>query len=147
MYLKRILFLVFVGSCLAFSASAQEINGGVNLSFPPGTTLFGFSARFEGPINSDFQWMVTPALQFGGGTTFIFLQGGAKHTLRETPIYFAFEIGPVIGSGSGNSDTRFGFTPSVGYRVDEKWDLSFQIFGGLGSTFVGLRGAYIFKRK
>jgi hypothetical protein len=146
MRVSRIIFLSLVGLGLSVGAFAQEINGGVNLSFPTGTTLFGFSARFENSINSDFQWMVTPGLQFGGGATFIFLQGGVKHTLRETPVYFAFEVGPVIGSGSGNSDTRFGFTPSVGYKLDQKWDFSFLLFGGLGSTFVGLRGAYVFKR-
>jgi hypothetical protein len=138
MCVKRILCLAFFGLGLTIGVNAQEINGGAHLSFPPNTTLFGFSARFEGSINSDFQWMVTPGLQFGGGTTLVIL--------RETPLYIGMEIGPIIGTGSG-SETRFVFTPTVGYRIDEKWDLSFQLYAGYGSTFVGLRGAYVFKSK
>lgn len=137
--------VVVVG--FAMSARAQEINAGVNLSFPPGTTFFGFSGRYEAPINNDFKWMVTPGLQFGGGATLIFIQGGAKYTLQQTPVYFGAELGPVIGSGGGYSETKFGFTPTVGYRIDDQWDLSFQLYAGLGSTFVGFRFAYVFSKK
>ncbi len=143
---KRFLPGLLAMLALTVGASAQEINGGVNLSFPSGTTLFGFSARIESSINRDFQWMVTPGVQFGGGATLFFIQGGVKHTLQQTPVYFGAEVGPIIGTFEGNSDVRFGFTPSVGYRVNEKWDLSFQVYTGIG-TFVGFRVAYVFKEK
>lgn len=143
---RRFLLTLLATLCLTISAVAQEINGGVNLSFPSGTTLFGFSGRIESSINRDFQWMVTPGIQFGGGATLFFIQGGVKHTLQQTPVYFAAEVGPIIGTWAGNSDVRFGFTPSIGYRVNEQWDLSFQVYTGIG-TFVGFRVAYIFKGK
>lgn len=144
--MKRILFLILSVVGFAVSAQAQEINAGLNLSFPTGTTLFGFSGRYEASINDDFKWMVTPSIQFGGGITAVFIQGGVKYTLQDVPVYFGAELGPVFGSGGGYSETRFGFTPTVGYRVDEKWDLSFQLFAGIG-TFAGLRFAYVFSRK
>jgi len=144
--MKRILFLMIVVAGFSFGARAQEINGGLNLAFPSGTTLFGFSGRYEAPINNDFKWMVTPALLFGGGATLIVLQGGVKYTLQSNPIYFGAELGPVIATGSGNSATSFGFTPTVGYRIDERWDLSFQIFIASGSA-PGFRFAYIFSKK
>lgn len=145
--MRRILLLFVAMVGLSWTAVAQEINGGLNLSFPPGTTLFGFSGRYEAPINNDFKWMVTPGVQFGGGATLIFIQGGAKYTLQEAPVYFGAELGPVIGSGGGYSETKFGFTPSVGYRVDDQWDLSFQLYAGAWSTFVGFRFAYVFSKK
>ena len=144
--MKRILFLMVVVAGLSFNAQAQEINGGLNLTFPSGTTFFGFSGRYEAPINNDIKWMVTPALLFGGGATIIVLQGGVKYTLQSEPIYFGAEIGPLIASGNGNSATSFGFTPTVGYRINDQWDLSFQIFVASGSA-PGFRFAYIFSKK
>ena len=143
---RRVLFTLMAVMAISATALGQEINAGFNLSFPSGTTLFGFSGRYEASINSDFQWMVTPGIQFGGGATLFFIQGGVKHTLQQTPVYFAAEVGPIIGTFNGGSDTRFGFTPSVGYKVNEQWDLSFLIYTGVG-TFVGFRAAYIFSRK
>lgn len=140
-----ILALFLAGSSIV--AQAQEINGGGILSFPPGTTYFGITARYEKEFASNFKWMVTPTFQFGGGASFITIQGGAKYQFDQAPLYIGAEIGPAFISAGGFSDTKFGFTPSFGYRIDETWDLSLQVYTGVGNTFIGFRVAYAFSKK
>lgn len=140
-----VLVLFLAGSSIV--SLAQEINGGVEISFPSGVTLFGVTARYEKSFANNFKWMVTPSFQFGGGGSFITLQGGAKYQFDQAPLYIGAELGPAFISYGNNSETRFGFTPSFGYRVDETWDLSMQVFTGVGTTFVGLRFAYAFSKR
>ena len=73
-------FLVIGFSPQAFS---QDITGGVDLYFGSGSTLFGFSGRYEAPINNQWSWMGTAGLGFGSGATLFTLQGGVKYTLPE----------------------------------------------------------------
>ena len=134
--------LFFVG--FASVAKAQEINAGAILSFPSGGTLFGISGRFEAPIENNFKWMITPSIQFGNATVFA-IQGGAKYEFDDVGIYIGAELGPLFASSGGSSATRFGFTPTFGYRFDQKWDISIQYFAGSEINFVGFRFAYIFK--
>ena len=135
------LFLL-VGTCA--SLQAQEINGGLDLSFGRGTTLFGFSGRYEAPIEKKFDWMATAGLQFGSGITLFTLQGGAKFTFDEN-VYVGAEIGPLFASGSGASDTVFAFTPTLGYKWD-KFDFSSRIFLGGGGSLINFRFAYVFSK-
>lgn len=142
---RSIVFVAIVAFVGIFSsASAQEINGGINLGFPSGTTLFGFSGRYEAPINDDFKWMATAGLQFGGGFTLFTVQGGAKYEFEEN-FYFGAEIGPMFLSGSGYSGARFGFTPTFGYKWD-KFDFSAQYFAS-DYNYFGLRFAYVFSSR
>ena len=129
---------------LANVALAQEINAGAIISFPSGGTLFGVSGRFEAPIENNFKWMITPSIQFGSATVFA-IQGGAKYEFEDVGVYIGAELGPLFGSANGSSDTRFAFTPTFGYRFDQKWDISLQYFAASGINFVGFRFAYIFK--
>lgn len=142
---KRVVLIVVVLLAgIVSSASAQSISGGINLGFPSGTTLFGFSGRYEAPINEDFKWMATAGLQFGSGATLFSLQGGAKYEFEQN-FYVGAEIGPLFLSGSGYSDTRFGFTPTFGYKWD-KFDLSAQYFAS-DYNFLGFRFAYVFSER
>ncbi len=141
---KFLLVAVVLLVGIVSSASAQSISGGVNLGFPSGTTLFGFSGRYEAPINDDFKWMATGGLQFGSGVTLFTLQGGAKYEFEEN-FYVGAEIGPLFLSGSGYSDTRFGFTPTFGYKWD-KFDFSAQYFAS-DYNFLSLRFAYVFSSR
>lgn len=124
---------------------AQDITGGVDLHFGSGSTLFGFSGRYEAPIKDQFSWMATAGLGFGSGLTLFTLQGGAKYTL-EGNVYLGAEIGPLFFSGSGASDTRFAFTPTVGYKWD-KFDISSRFFAGSGFNFFNIRFAYVFSSR
>ncbi len=124
---------------------AQDITGGVDLHIGSGSTLFGFSGRYEAPIKDQFSWMATAGLGFGSGVTLFTLQGGAKYTFDEN-VYLGAEIGPLLFSGSGASDTRFAFTPTVGYKWD-KFDLSSRFFVGSGFNFFNIRFAYVFSSR
>ncbi len=143
MILRSIVIASLLVFCFSTSALSQDITGGVDLHFGSGSTLFGFSGRYEAPIKDQFSWMATAGLGFGSGVTLFTLQGGAKYTLAEN-VYLGAEIGPLFFSGSGASDTRFAFTPTVGYKWD-KFDLSSRFFAGSGFNFFNIRFAYTFK--
>ena len=101
MHTRSLLLAVFFVAGLSSLAQAQEINAGAILSFPSGGTLFGVSGRFEAPIENNFKWMITPAIQFGSATVFS-IQGGAKYAFEDIGIYIGAELGPLFGSSSGD---------------------------------------------
>ena len=143
---KSLLLAILLVAGLSSVAQAQEINAGAIIGFPSGGTLFGVSGRFEAPISNNFKWMVTPSLQFGFATV-IAIQGGAKYEFEDLNFYLGAELGPLFISNNGSSDTRFGFTPTFGYRFSEKYDFSFQYFtGGDQVSYTAFRFAYIFKQ-
>ena len=145
MIARSVVVASFLLASVCASAQSTSITGGVDLYFGSGATLFGFSGRYEAPIKDQWSWMGTAGLGFGSGATLFTLQGGAKYTLQEN-IYLGAEIGPLFASGSGASETRFGFTPTVGYTWD-KFDVSSRFFVGSGFNFFNLRFAYVFSSK
>jgi len=70
--------------------------------------------------------------------------GGVKYYFQEADKGFYAEgnLGLYLASG-GYSQTYFGFSPGIGYRLD-KWDFTGRINFVSDVTFLGLRGAYIF---
>ena len=146
--MKNLKLFVVVMVFLTLSKSycfsqSSETSGGVDLSFLRGTTAFGFSARYEVPFKSSVKWMATGGLGFGSGITLLSLQGGAKYNFEGSDVYAGLEIGPLFLFGNGNSESRFTFTPQVGYRFD-KFDVSLRYYVGNGVDFANLRFAYIF---
>ncbi|NOS94291.1 MAG: hypothetical protein HOP30_20445 [Cyclobacteriaceae bacterium] len=169
--MKKFIFSLTFVVLVIGSAFSQDgkFSGGLELGLPLGTAAdgvglgFGLSGRYEAPIQDKLNWFATAGFisysgkeyttNFFGQTltvkgssvTMIPLQGGVKYYFQESDngFYGSGELGLFIASGSGSSDTKFGITPGLGYRL-EKFDLSarFNVVSDF-NTF-GIRAAYIF---
>ncbi len=167
---KIILTFSFVVFALVAAFSQDgKFSGGLELGLPLGTAAdgvgigFGLSARYEAPIQDKLNWFATagflsysgkdfttnilgqPFTVKGSSLTLIPIQGGVKYYFQESDngFYGSGELGLFIASGSGSSETKFGFTPGIGYRL-EKFDLSARYNAVSDFNTFGIRAAYIF---
>jgi hypothetical protein len=169
--MKKLIFsLSFVVLSIGAAFSQEgKFSGGLELGLPLGTAAdavglgFGLSARYEAPIQDKLNWFATagfvsysgkeyttnffgqPLTVKGSSVTMIPIQGGVKYYFQESDngFYGSGELGLFIASGSGSSDTKFGFTPGLGYRL-EKFDLSARFNAVSDFNTFGIRAAYIF---
>jgi hypothetical protein len=162
---KVILSVFFVAVAFSAAFSQGNFSAGLELALPLGTFSdavgigFGATARYEAPIQDKLSWMGTTGfVSFTGktitipgfgsiksdGGTLIPIQGGVKYYFQEASngFYASGELGVFIFTGTG-SETKFGFSPGVGYRL-EKFDFSgrFQIISN--ANYLGARVAYVF---
>ena len=157
---KLILSFVFVA--MALGAFSQGIfSGGIEVGLPLGTFSdgwnagFGVSARYEAAIQDKLNWTATGGfLSFGGKTisgfkyssiTIIPIQGGIKYFFKESNkgAYGGAEIGLMFASGGSSSETKFGFSPGIGYRTGKIDFLGkFNVVSDL--NYFSIRAAYVF---
>lgn len=136
-------------------------------------TGFGLSLRYEKEIQDKLNWTASAGfVSFSGksyttivgvnpntfqpiygkkdfsSVTVIPITGGIKYYFQESNkgFYGAADIGFFIASGGGSSNTKFGFSPGVGYRL-EKFDFSFRFNAVSDVNYLGLRAAYIIPGK
>jgi hypothetical protein len=164
--------LLMVTFILVASGAMAQISGGLELGIPlgnfgDGSNLgFGASARYDGAIKEKLAWTATVGyLSYGlksssggsGHTSMIPIMGGIKYYFNEdnNGFYGGADIGfvpitvsvSVSGFGSASaSETRFGFSPGLGYRMGQ---FDFAARYNLISDFntIGIRAAYVFSKK
>jgi hypothetical protein len=166
---SMLLVLTFI---VAASGAMAQISAGLELGLPlgdfgDGSNLgFGASARYDGAIKEKLAWTATIGyLSYGlksssgasGHTSMIPIMGGIKYYFSEdnSGFYGGADIGfvpitvsvdvPGFGSASA-SETRFGFSPGLGYRLGQ---LDFAVRYNLISDFntIGIRAAFVFGKK
>jgi hypothetical protein len=161
--------LAIVVTLMAASSAFCQFSAGVELGLPIGSFSdgsnvgFGGSIRYDGAIQDKLNWTATGGfLSFGikdlgvgatGSTTMIPIMGGVKYYFTETNkgMYAGADLGLVFASvsvntgfGSGSvSETKFGFTPGIGYRAGA-FDIAarFNLVSDL--NYLGIRAAYVF---
>ncbi len=144
-----IILLAFAATIL-FNSSAYSqdkmITGGVELAFLKNFG-FGFSGRYEAPINDKLNWTGTAGIIFASGFAFVPLQGGVKYFFQDRDddgAYLGGELGVQVNFGSSGSGADVVFSPGVGYRKD-KFDFLFRYNVGSNNVgYAGIRAAYIF---
>ncbi len=161
--------LALVVTLLAATSGFSQFSAGLEIGLPIGSFSdgsnvgFGGSVRYDGAIQDKLNWTATGGfLSFGvkdlgygssGSTTMIPIMGGVKYYFTETNkgLYAGADLGLVFASlsvstGFGNfstSETKFGFTPGIGYRMGQfDFAARFNLVSDL--NYMGIRAAYVF---
>ena len=103
------------------------------------TTLVGYDPITFKPIYGSEKYSSVTVIPVTGGIKYYFQESNAG-------FYGAADIGFFIASGGGASNTKFGFSPGIGYRL-EKFDFTFRYNAVSDVNYLGLRAAYIFPSK
>ncbi|MBL7849653.1 MAG: hypothetical protein JNN04_02040 [Cyclobacteriaceae bacterium] len=167
-YKKSLLVLAF--SFFAVTGAFAQFSVGAELALPMGTPFsdgfnmgFGASANYQKPINDNLSWTAYAGFQSYGGKnlpsgvsatfTMIPIMGGVKYYFTESGngFYGEFDLGiffassSVSGGGfSGSaSDSKFGFTPALGYRLNA-FDLGVRYNLISDANNLAFRVAYVF---
>ena len=163
---KSVLALVI--SVIAVTGSFAQFSVGPELQVPMSTPFsdnsnlgFGGSATYQAPINDNLSWTgyfgyfsySGKAAATGFTSSFIPVMAGVKYYFTESGngFYGELDLGMFFASASGpngfsNSDSKFGFTPAVGYRVGS-FDLGARYNIVDQGNNLAFRVAYVFGAK
>lgn len=141
-YKKSLMVLAF--SFFAVTGAFAQFSIGAELALPMGTPFsdgvnmgFGGSANYQGAINDNLSWVGYVGYQtysfknlpsgYSGSFNMIPIMAGVKYYFTESGagFYGEVDLGMFIGSASLSgpgavapaSESKFGFTPAIGYRV------------------------------
>jgi hypothetical protein len=131
---------------LKFSVSGEfgAVTGNLKTNYSVG---IGPSAQVEYKINDKFSATVQAGvlalvskkipgsnLKLKSQTTLPLL-GGVKYYFMPK-LFGAAQVGAAIFTTSGNDGARFAFSPSVGYQINDKFDVSLKYTGFVGDNTV-----------
>ncbi|MBT1701863.1 outer membrane beta-barrel protein [Chryseosolibacter indicus] len=161
--MKKVLLSIIAVVAITSASFAQgRASLGLELNLPMGDfgdvvgLGIGGTVRYEGKINENLNWLGTAGYvsflekdDSGFTASIIPIQGGVKYYFNESfnGFYGGAELGAHIVSAKfgdeSDSETKFGFAPSVGYHLGNI-DISarYQIISD--ADFVGFRLAYVF---
>lgn len=167
-YKKSLLVLAL--SLLTVTGALAQFSVGAELALPMGTPFsdgfnmgFGASANYQKAINDNLSWTGYAGFQSFGGKnlpsgysatfTMIPIMGGVKYYFQESGsgFYGEFDLGIFFASASvsgggfsgSTSDSKFGFTPAVGYRVSS-FDIGVRYNLISDANNLAFRIAYVF---
>lgn len=147
----------------AIAPAFAQFSAGVDVGIPNGDWSnfeglgLGLSLKYEAPIQDKLNWTASGGfLSFSGKTyqgfkanniTAVPFTGGVKYYFQKANdgFYASGDLGVYFFSGNGNSTNRVGFSPGIGYRVNQ-FDLSFKLNLVSDFNYVGLRAAYVFNK-
>ena len=158
--------LTVVGLINGYSQASVGLEVGIPLGdFGDASNVgFGASFRYDGSIQDKLSWTATGGYSSfglkgtGGGytghTSMIPIMGGVKYYFQESDkgVYTGADLGLVFvsvsvdlsGYGSSSaSETRFGFSPVLGYRMG-KFDVAARYHVVSDFNNFGIRLAYVF---
>jgi hypothetical protein len=164
--------LVFILSLFAVTGSFAQFSIGAELALPMGSfgdgfnMGFGGSASYQKAINDNLSWTGYVGYQSYGaknlpsGATASFsmipVMAGVKYYFTESGagFYGEFDLGMFFASASASgsgysgsaSDSKFGFTPALGYRVGS-FDLGARYNIISDANNLAFRVAYVFGTK
>ncbi len=163
---KSIITLVFAFFAICSVFAQGRFSVGPELALPMGNfgDAFGLgiggSARYEGTINDNLNWMATAgyisyAEKNSSGVTasMIPIQGGIKYYFTESfnGFYASGDLGfsivgakaSFLGQSLSTSETKFSLAPGIGYHLGSI-DISarYQIISD--ASYLGFRVAYVF---
>jgi hypothetical protein len=159
-YMKKLVMVLLIGATvlqataqkdkkdnkLKFSVSGEfgAVTGNLKTNYSVG---IGPSAQVEYKINDKFSATVQGGvlalvskkipgsnLKLKSQTTLPLL-GGVKYYFMPK-LFGAAQVGAAIFTTSGNDGARFAFSPSVGYQINDKFDVSLKYTGFVGDNTV-----------
>ncbi len=141
-YRKTLMAIAF--SFLAVTGALAQFSIGAELALPMGSPFsdgfdmgFGGSVNYQKPINDNLSWTAYAGYQtfsaknlpsgYSASFSMIPIQAGVKYYFTESGagFYGELDLGIFFGSASASgpgisgssSESKFGFTPALGYRV------------------------------
>jgi hypothetical protein len=139
----------------AMTPAFSQFSAGLDLGFPSGDwsnywgTGFGVSGRYEAQIQPKLNWTASIGfLSFSASKsgysseTIVPVTGGVKYYFQKSNagFYGAADLGLYFPNN--NAGTKFGFSPGIGYRVNQL-DFAFRYNVVTDISYWGLRAAYI----
>lgn len=153
--------LVFILSLFAVTGSFAQFSLGAELALPMGNfgdaanTGFGGSVRYDGQINDNLAWggyFGYQTYSYKGNTSYNLnmmpIMAGVKYYFTEmnNGFYGGLDLGVFIASTNvpgATSESKFGFTPNVGYRLSS-FDLGLRYNLITDGNNLAFRVAYVF---
>lgn len=170
-YKKSLMVLAF--SFLAVTGAFAQFSVGAELALPMGTPFsdgfnmgFGGSVNYQGAINDNLSWVGYAGYQtygaknlpsgYSASFSMIPIQAGVRYYFTESGagFYGEFDLGMFFASASASgggisassSDSKFGFTPAIGYRVSS-FDIGARYNLISDANNLAFRIAYVFGSK
>lgn len=156
--------MAFAFSFLAVTGAFAQFSIGAELALPMGSPFsdnsnmgFGGSVNYQGAINDNLSWTgYAGYISFTGkgvasalSSSMIPVMAGVKYYFTESGAGFYGEVDlgmfflSTSGGGFSQSESKFGFTPAIGYRVGS-FDIGARYNIVPDANNLGFRVAYVF---